>query len=271
MNTKNLDYLKDQLKYLGFGESLHQPMITAIEQGHEKFSLKLESEAKTAQGNTAKFELFFNKGKEADMYFFNKYNTELTDKNGNTYRTNSFAVDGTKSITAKESINLLEGRAVKTSFNFNGENTTLFAKLDFEKKHEKGNYMFQFYNKNYGVDVKEILEKSHVVLADQKENQNLIKSLEKGNLVASKFIVKGNETSGYISLNPQYKTLDYFTEDLKPVYSKNLGEGTEQGKSVAPQNKQDPDANPLYSKDGNDFTDALIDDIENNQSKGVKR
>lgn len=268
MNTKNVDYLKDQMKYLGFGESLHQPLTTAIENGHERFSLKLLSDATTAQGNTAKFELFFNKSKDTDMYFFNTYKTELTDKNGNQYKQNSFSVEGTKSITAKESINLLEGRAVKTVFKFNGEDTELFAKLDFENKTEKGNYKFNFYNKNYGVDVKEILGKSHIVFADQNENENLIKSLEKGNLVPSKFVLKGAETTGFVSLNVQYKTMDYFTDDLKPVYTKNLGQGPEANKTTT--QKVDPDANPLLSKEENEVAEALLDDIDSGKGIGKK-
>lgn len=230
MNTQNLNYLKDQLKYLGFGDSLNAPLETQIEKQTPNFSLKFESNTKTVQGNTAKFELYFNKSDKSDMYFFNNYKTQLIDNNGNLARENTFQVDRTKSITAKEAINLLEGRAVKTSFNFNGEDAEVFVKLDFDNKSEKGNYRYQFYNQNYGVDTKQILEKSHLVFTGEKESENLEKSLEKGNLVQSKFMVKGQETTGYIALNPQYKTLDYFTEDLKPVYTKNLGEGQAQEK-----------------------------------------
>ena len=56
-----------------------------------------------------------------------------------------------KSFTAKEAVNLLEGRSVKTEFK---ENEPVFVKLNFaEEKNEYGNFKFQTYNQQaYGVD-----------------------------------------------------------------------------------------------------------------------
>ena len=41
MNQKNLDYLKEGLKYLGFGEGLNEKLTENVSQQKDQFQLKL--------------------------------------------------------------------------------------------------------------------------------------------------------------------------------------------------------------------------------------
>jgi hypothetical protein len=56
---------------------------------------------------------------------------------------------------------------------------------------------------------------------DNFTRDNVLKSLEKGNL-QSVIVEKNNSAEQiYIAANPQYKKLDIYDKDLKPVYVKN--------------------------------------------------
>jgi hypothetical protein len=75
-------------------------------------------------------------------------------------------VNRENTFTAKEAVNLLEGRSVKIEFHNpkTDQVEPAFVKFDFkEPKTEKGNYNFQNFYKNYGVDTAEIVEKSNLV------------------------------------------------------------------------------------------------------------
>ncbi|MBB6240332.1 hypothetical protein HDC90_005006 [Pedobacter sp. AK013] len=48
----------------------------------------------------------------------------------------------------------------------------------------------------------------------------LLKSLERGNLHEVSFMKNGKETAGFVAANPQFKTLDFYDKDLSQVYSK---------------------------------------------------
>lgn len=222
---KNLNFLKDQMTYLGFGDkTITDALEKAINQGHERFSLTVKPQSESLLGNKSKFELNFNKSEKSGLYFFNNFKTTLVDKTENPIRSQLFHNNGTKGVTAKESINLLEGRSVKTVLQYNDKESKVFTKLDFNETNKNGNFKYRSFSENYGVDTKDILSNSGLKV-DEKNIDNLVKSLEKGNLVKSDFLVKGKEVSGYVALNPEFKNLDHFDEDLKKVYSKNLGEG----------------------------------------------
>ena len=46
MNTKNLEFLKDGLKYMGFGEKLHADLEARINEQPAEFKLSLQGEFK---------------------------------------------------------------------------------------------------------------------------------------------------------------------------------------------------------------------------------
>ncbi len=290
---ENSKFIKDQLTYLGFGDkSITDKFDEAVSQGPERFTLTVRPETETLAGNKSKFDLNFNKSSQTNMYFFNNFKTTLIDKTDNPMRSQSFHVNSTKGVTAKESLNLLEGRAVSTVLQYKEQESKVFAKLNFEETNKHGNFRYKTFNENYGVDVKSILSKAenHAGLKlDNATTDKLEKSLVKGNLIKSDFILNSKQTSGYIALDPEFKKLDFFDSDLKKLYHKQLGKGNARVKeetsvsvSVSTQqtnteaqntnNKQrvDPDANPLTKYREDDFTEALLDAVTSKNKNDQK-
>ena len=209
IESVQLDYLKNQLKYLGFGESnkLHQDLEKGVNSNEKTFKIHTQSD-RAMQGNEVNFTLNFNKSEKGGV-FLNSFNATLKNEIGEE-RTHNFGVNH---FTAKEAVNLLEGRSVKTEFK---ENEPVFVKLNFaEEKNEYGNFKFQTYNQQaYGVDTAKIVEKSGIIFDKPEHKDNTVKSLEKGNIVKVKFNLDNKITEGNAVLNPQYKTLNLYDKEM---------------------------------------------------------
>ena len=128
-------------------------------------------------------------------------------------------------------MNLLEGRSVKIEFHNPKSDQTenAFVQFNFEEpKTEKGNYMFQNFYKNYGVDTEKIVEKANLVFDQPEYKENTIKSLEKGNVVKVKFEMDDKVVEGKAVLNPQYKNLNLYDKDMNRINTNKPLEGLEQ-------------------------------------------
>jgi hypothetical protein len=224
-----VQYLKDQLKYLGFGESekIHKDLEEGIKSVKQQFEIKTSSD-KALPGNQVDFTLKFNKS-EGGGVFLNAYNATLNNEKGKEISHN-FPVNRENTFTAKEAVNLLEGRTVKTEF-MNPKNNELesaFVKFNFEEpKTEKGNYEFQNFYKNYGVDTAHIVEKSNLIFDKPEYKENTIKSLEKGNIVKVKFELDDKVVEGKAVLNPQYKNLSLYDQDMSRINTNKPLKGVE--------------------------------------------
>ncbi|WP_417430019.1 JAB domain-containing protein [Halpernia sp.] len=223
------EYLQNQLKYLGFGESekLHKNLETRINSVEQQFEIKTKSD-KAMPGNEVDFTLKFNKT-ESGGVFFNSYQAVLKEEKGDEISHN-FPVNRDNTFTAKEAVNLLEGRTVKIEFH-NPKSDQLepaFLKLNFdEPKTEKGNYIFQNFYKNYGVDTDQIVEKSNLIFDKPEYRENAIKSLEKGNIVKVKYEMDDQILEGKAVLNPQYKNLNIYDQDMNRINTNKPLEGLE--------------------------------------------
>lgn len=225
-----LENLKNQLKFHGFGENeqLHQDLEKALNLDEKKFTLHTKSD-KTLPGNEVEFTLKFGKSDEGKVYF-NSYNATLKNEKGETFSHN-FSANKENSFTAKEAVNLLEGRAVKTEFlnPTTDEKEPAFVKLNFgEDKTDYGNYKLEVYNKNYGVDVAQIVEKSNLIFDKPEYKDNIIKSLEKGNIVKVKFSHEDQLMEGKAILNPQYKSLNLYDQDMNRINTNKPSQNVEE-------------------------------------------
>lgn len=218
-----LNYLKNQVKYLGMGESekLHKDLENAILSPDKNVDVKVEynNPDRLMKGNTISFDLHIGKGEQGGV-FLNSYTANLTMKNGEE-RSQSFKVQKENNITAKEAINLLEGRAVKIEHDRvdkeTGElsRTESFIKLKLkDEKTEYGNYKYEWYNKGYGIDVDDIMKKSNLVFADDTQRERTKKHLEKGNITEVSFVHDKKEIKGFAVLNPQYKQLNLYDSTM---------------------------------------------------------
>jgi len=214
MNEKNLDYLQGQVKYLGFGETLNGPLKDAVRAGHEKFSLEFTM---SQPDGKAVYSLNFSKSKTTDMYFFNSFDLELKKSENQTLK-HQFQVNGVKGVTAKEALNFLEGRSVRAEIDFRDKGKQdVFIALDQKEMPREATpetkLPVRYFNANYGIDTAKIVDGSPMKLANEKYREDAIKALEKGNFVKAVFSVDGKEINGLVTLNAQYRSLDYHSEN----------------------------------------------------------
>lgn len=229
--SKQLNYLKNQVKYLGLGEDpkLHKDLENAILSPETKVTVRAEYNYpdRLMKGNTASFDLNLTKTEQGGV-FLNSYRANLTTKNSEE-RSQTFKVQKENNITAKEAINLLEGRSVKIEHDVvnkeTGElsRTESFIKLNMkEPKTDYGNYKYEWYNKNaYGVDVDNIMQKSNLTFADDTERERTKKHLEKGNITQVTFQHENRQVQGFAVLNPQWKNLNLYDSAMNRVTTQN--------------------------------------------------
>ena len=229
--SNQLNYLKNQVKYLGLGEDakLHKDLENAILSPEDKVTVRAEYNYpdRLMKGNTVSFDLNLTKTEQGGV-FLNSYRANLTTKNGEE-RSQTFKVQKENSVTAKEAINLLEGRSVKIEHDVvdkeTGElsHTESFIKLNMkEPKTDYGNYKYEWYNKNaYGVDIDNIMQKSNLTFANDIERERTKKHLEKGNITQVTFQQENLQIQGFAVLNPQWKMLNLYDSAMNRVTIQN--------------------------------------------------
>lgn len=213
MNEKNFEYLKDNLKYLGFGEKQHEELEKLLKAGKDSFQMTFKTEV-----NKKPFEavLQFRKSDNSDMYFLNSYHASLERSNGQKME-QTFYLNNGKGVTAKEAYNLLEGRAVhKELTNKAGEPYKAWIQLDFSNKDKNNNNEVKQYHENYGYDLKETLRAYPIKEMMKEEDQkSLLRSLEKGNVQMVTLELPDKDMKIFMEANPQFKTLTLYDEKMK--------------------------------------------------------
>lgn len=217
---ENLQFLKDNIKYSGFGEALYGELEKNIQSKKNDFQLHF-----TTQVNNRPFDaiLHFRKSNTSEMYFFNRYVASVEKANGEKLE-QSFSINKGKGVTAKEAYNLLQGRAVyKELTNSKGEDYRAWMQLDFDKKDEKGNYAVNKYTDNYGYDLRESVAKFPVLELDGGEKEKeLLRSLERGNTQAVSIDRDGESLKVFLEANPKYKSVNVYDEHFKMMKHENL-------------------------------------------------
>lgn len=216
MNQKNLDYLKEGLKYLGFGEGLNEKLTENISQQKDQFQLRTVNEYGPDKVN---YVLDFKRGDQSDMYFFNKYTATIKAGEPDE-RSQTFYPKKNSGITAKEAYNLLNGRSVnKDLTNAEGQPYNAWLQIDFAQKDERGNHKFKMIHQAYGYDLEKELAKLPIKgLNEPVTKERLMQSLERGNLHQVTFQKGDREDKMFIEANPQFKTLNVYDDKLKKVF-----------------------------------------------------
>jgi hypothetical protein len=216
MNEKNFEYLRDQIKYTGFGEALESQLKEKMQKEEPNFTLTHNAQ----YGNdNAAATLNFNKSKESDLYFFNSYKVELQKENSKENLEQTFYINKGSNITMKEAYNLMEGRSVnKDLTNKEGEIYNSWVQIDFKQSESNGNFKLNHYHQNYGYDLEAALSKHPIKeLETPKYKEDLINSLKKGNLQSATFQKEGNEIKQYIEASPQFKTINIYDNNMKRI------------------------------------------------------
>jgi hypothetical protein len=243
MNDKNFDYLKDQVKYTGFGEALEGELKKNIEGLQPTFSLKHDA---FYGSDKICAELNFKKSEQTDMYFFNSYNVKLEKEGRPEALEQTFYINRGNNITLKEAYNMMEGRSVhKELTDKQGEKYNAWVQMDFKDADSKGNFALKHYHENYGYNLEAVLAKHPIKELDNNSHkEDLMNSLKKGNLQSATFIKDGQELKQYLEATPQFKTLTVYDADMKRLDTR---QGTAQEQSQGKNESKGQDAKKQQS------------------------
>ncbi|PRY03677.1 hypothetical protein CLV24_13925 [Pontibacter ummariensis] len=216
MNEKNLDYLKEGLKYMGFGTNLNAELERQVQSQQPEFRLSLQL---PHHNSTMDYTLHFRRSDQSDMYFFNKYEATLKPDDSARQVSQTFYINKNSGITAKEAYNLLNGRSVhKDLVNTESQPYKAWLQLDPQAQDQQGNHKVKQFHENYGFDLEKTLRQFAIKeLEDPQQKERLLRSLERGNQQQVTAVQNGQETKRFIEASPQYKTINVFDEQLKPV------------------------------------------------------
>lgn len=240
MNQKNYDYLKDQVKYTGFGEWLDEALKQQLESGKDEFSLRHKTEY---GADKVEASLDFSKSKETEMYFFNKYHVEINS--GEKKSSQTFYINRGNNITLKEAYNLMKGRAVhKELTDKDGNKYKAWVKLDFKTVDDDGNFKRRQYHENYGFELDQVLARYPIKELETPEyKQNLLDSLSRGNLQSVTFVGEDGEKKMLVSANPQFKSLNVFDANMKRQVSQTKDQQSESQKASQSQEQGKTEGN----------------------------
>lgn len=214
MNQKNFDYLKDQVKFTGFGEGLETKLKERMEKQSPEFELLHKANFGKEEAIAT---LHFKKSNESDIYFFNKYELALKPERNPEIMEQTFFINKGNTITLKEAYNLMNGRSInKDQTNKEGQVYNAWMQMDFKETDNNGNYKIRQFHQNYGYNLESELSKHPIKeLMHDQEKFRLTQSLQKGNRQSVTFIENGNEQKYFIEANPQFKTINIYDNNMQ--------------------------------------------------------
>ena len=271
MTNENYEYLKDQVKMTGFGESLDSQLKEKMQQGAPDFQLQHQIKHGEKEMN---YILNFRKSKTQDNYFFNSYDANL-NKDGKNVG-NTFYTD--QRITAKEAFNLLDGRSVEKKHNHlekvteNGKEVfkpikdstyNAWVKLDLNDADDKGNLKMQKFGEKWGFDLeKKLAELPIKQLQNAEDKTALLNSLKKGNVQSVTFVQDGKTENRYVEANPKARSINVYDSSMKPVQDKKIG------KDLAPEKSEGKDQKQSQKNDSDEPDDAPQQQTNKRKKRG---
>lgn len=231
MNEKNYEYLKDQLKFTGFGESSNSYLKEKIEQQIPEF--KIFHKQDFGQDH-AVATLHLKRSDQSDMYFFNKYDLHLKNEKTEHVAKQTFYIGKGNNITLKEGYNLLSGRAVnKDLTSKEGQVYNSWLQLNFKETDASGNYQISKFHQNYGFDLEKELAKHPIKeLGNEQDKARLIESLQRGNRQAVTITKEGSDQRAFIEANPKFKTINMYDHTMQRLQSQSQKEKSAPHQSV---------------------------------------
>lgn len=238
MNEKNYDYLKDQLKYTGFGEGLQNELKEKMEKQTPEFQLNHSQKFGKDEVSAT---LHFKKSNESEMYFFNRYDAALKPEKDADAMQQTFYINKESNITLKEGYNLMSGRSVNKDLTTKeGEKYNAWVQMDFKETDNNGNFKMKQFHQNYGYNLEQALVKLPIKeLSTDTDKAALMQSLEKGNRQAVIFVQEGKEQRQFIEANPQFKSITVYDGNMQRVNNQVQKEKESSGQSTKQDAKKE--------------------------------
>jgi len=217
MAKSNLEFLNDDLKYLGFGERslLNQHLEAQVLRNQPAFELFTEAFYDADTKLEAK--LYFTRSKQSDFYYLNKY-VALLRYSGEPEkdRAQTFYINKGQGVTLKESYNLLQGRSVyKLLTTRDGEQYNAWLQLSFKIKDKNNNYIYTN-TRSQHYDLEKTLKKYPIrEMGLENTRMYLIKSLQRGNCHLVTFENPTRMEKTFIEANPAARTINIYPTAMR--------------------------------------------------------
>ncbi|HXB35195.1 MAG TPA: hypothetical protein VNV35_17320 [Puia sp.] len=208
----NLEYLNDDLKYLGFGENtlLNRQLEESVANGKPEFELYTDAFFEHFIRTEAK--LHFLKLVNKGTYVFDRFTaTNQYEQDPGKNKEREFHVYKGVGVTFKEAFNLLDGRAAMIDgVDQDDKVYRTWVQLDFEERDAHLNYRFKYF-RHY--ELERVLESYPIeeLLADA-TRKTLLASLERGNKCLIT-LNTGKPEPKWIEANPAEKTIRIYTPE----------------------------------------------------------
>jgi hypothetical protein len=250
MDENVMRFNEFQLKRSGFADAITPELKARMLNGDTVIEHKF---AKQYDQDKTESTLHLKKSGTSDFYFLNKFEVQLqkdgqAEKVAQTFYVTQKKEQATEQnneqkkqqhenrYTLKEAYNLLSGRPVhKNLINKEGQDYEAWVKLNLKNKLENGNFELKQYHTNYGFELENTLAKYPIKeLATPNYKDNLVKSLERGNLQKVTFVGKdGQEEQLYISPNITLGALNVYDQNKQRITTEKLVEKDYIGKELA--------------------------------------
>ncbi len=198
--------LEVKLKQAGFNDALNK-VERYMRLGQTKFTVPVSYYLNDKE--RIDHALQFKKD-ELGYYHFEGFKASLRDKSKSSEnRQQYFSADELSTFNAKQSYDLLSGRAVLTD--------GIWKQFDLNDKDADGNYRIKEFPENYGYNIEKALSQLPLKISDQLEFASLTASLKDGRREEVLLLKEGAEQKIFIEANPQYKSLNIYNESLKKI------------------------------------------------------
>ena len=209
MPDRNYERLCQQLRQLGFGDSLRTALKEKMQQKDLQFDLTLPKNYGKDETVTT---LNYRRSEEG-MYTLLRYSMSLkSDRYVVPLQHTFYAGNKDATITATEAYHLLAGRAVhKEVANQQGEKYNAWLQLDFKTPNGSHGYRVRSFTENYGYDLKGTLEKYPIKeIQDNVSAGKLVEALQKGERQPVTLEIGGATEKVWVEAAPQFKTINMY-------------------------------------------------------------
>lgn len=171
---------------------------------------------------------------DSGFYQFEGFKTRLHDHiKLSENREHYFSVDEPGTFNAVQAYDLLSGRAVFDEGSW--------KQLDLNDRDSDGNYKTKEFPQSYGYNIEKALSQLPLKILDQLALSELITSLKDGRREEAILLKDGQEQKVFIEANPQYRSLNIYSESLKKISLSNVQDSIKnenvklEAKKVEPQ------------------------------------
>jgi hypothetical protein len=237
MEKENLEFLKERLYFLGFGERLNKTLEDKMKAGAKEFKLGIDGTVETmGVKKQVDYVLDFAKSDKKDRYFLNSYTATLKGENNDQETKQKVFLNYGAGLSSRETFNLLDGRSAHKTFkNKEGEPYEAWVKIDFKNQDDYGNNKLKRFSEGWKYDLSHQLHKHPIKeLQTATQKEELMRKLKKGDLVEVNFVIDKQDVKRHVAANPADRNILVYDESFKLLNKQKEKKETKEGQEIRP-------------------------------------